>query len=724
MAVFGVRRLLREGLCAIRRPAQVFGRLPEDAGLDHRVVIPLMMAWGLPYACLHFRAMEGVWLFGRWASQSEQVLWRVLTFVLGSVLVWLMGVVGLGLAARLTRRPIPLARLEVAAVFLWMLWALMPLVDTVHILFELPRRYVALPLPWGGHRGFIAHASWVVAFPAILWVLTGLLRAWFGVRSWAAALGLSAGALAGCRLLVEPVAILLGQALSGEGSHANIWKAHVLSALATLPLWWAARWWLARPRPVCRTSSSRRMAAIAAHGVVVAMLFSAGTSDVRAAVRTWDGGGTPSALASNATNWSDNTAPTSGDSVVFDNTSDLNCSWDISLTGYELNSFSVNSGYDGTITLSQSLPITYGFTLASGTLSTGSSYNITAETHSQTGGTFTANNSILTFYTYSKTGGTFNVGGSTVRLTGTGNLTPSTANPAFYNLVCYANSGTHTLQTALIVSNELQLSSCSINTNSGSNHAVTTTTYTQSAGTFTANDSVIQVDGNFTKTGGTFTAGTSLLDFRASGNANFNTGGAATTYYDVQIIKGAGNAVTLQGDLTVSNQLILTSASSGALSAGAYTIKLTKSGTGASQPFYTNATADFTAGTSTVVYAGSSTTEVAALGYYNLTVDVASVQYNFLVGSTTSVSNFLFLRGGGTGSRLTLRSTTGGSQATFNSTGSHLAQYVDVNDLTCGGGHVTIKAMGSTLGANLGANCWSADERIPTGPGPGTPPAY
>jgi hypothetical protein len=720
-----VWELFAEGWRAIWDPARVLRRVPERPVLPYGWLISCLTLWGIPYAFLHFRAMENVWLFQRWPYESEQSVWRLLTFVVGSGEVWLIGVVGLAVAARLMRRAIPLERLEVAAVFLWVLWALMPLADTVHIVFDLPRRYVAVPLPWGGHRSFIAHASWLVAFPAILWLLTAVLRAWFGVRSWWLALGLSAVALVGCRGIIEPMLIVVGEALSGEGAQTNAWKAHVLSEAAGLPLWWGARWWLARPRPVRRGLSSRRLAAAAAHGVLVAIVWLSAAPAVQAATRTWDGGGTPSTLASTATNWSGDTVPGSGDTVVFDGTSDLNCSWDIDLTGYELNSFSVNSGYDGTITLSNDLPITYGFTLASGTFSTGgNSKSVTAETHSQTGGTLTANNSTLTFYTYSKTGGTFTVGGSTVRLTGTGNLTPSTANPAFYNLTCYANSGTHTLQTALNVSNTLTLSACSINTNSDSNHAVSTLHYVQSAGTFTANDSVLTVNGNFTKTGGTFSAGTSLLDFRTSGNANFNPGGAETTYYDVEIIKGTGNAVTLQGDLTVSHQIILSSASSGALSAGAYTITLTGSGTTGAQPFSTNGSADFTAGTSTVVYTGSSTTEIAPLNFYNLTIDKASVQFNFLAGSTTSVSNFLFLRGGGTGSRLTLRSTTGGSQATFNSTGSHLAQYVDVNDLTCGGGHITIHAQGSTLGGNLGANCWLADERIPTGPGPGTPPAY
>lgn len=65
------------------------------------------------------------------------------------------------------------------------------------------------------------------------------------------------------------------------------------------------------------------------------------------ATRTWDGGGTGN-NASTKNNWSDNTLPINGDTVVFDATSTDDCTWDLAITGI---TFQMNSGYTGTVTL-------------------------------------------------------------------------------------------------------------------------------------------------------------------------------------------------------------------------------------------------------------------------------------------------------------------------------------------------------------------------------------
>lgn len=84
------------------------------------------------------------------------------------------------------------------------------------------------------------------------------------------------------------------------------------------------------------------------------------------ATRTWDGGGADN-NATTAANWSSDTAPTAGDLVVFDSTSTKNCTWNIS-AATTFASFSINSGYTGTISLSNSLTMTGAYTQATGTL--------------------------------------------------------------------------------------------------------------------------------------------------------------------------------------------------------------------------------------------------------------------------------------------------------------------------------------------------------------------
>lgn len=729
-----VRELLADGWCAIWRPARVLARIPERPALPYGRLVVCMTLWGIPYAFLHFRAMEGVWLWEHWNVSLAR--WRTVAFMVISVNVWLLASLGPALLARLLRRPVPQGRLDVAAFYLWMVWALMPLADAPHLLLGWPRRNLILPLPVGGHLEFMAHTAWLVAFPLLIWQTACVLQSLLGLRRWLPALLAAASMVLCCRVLLEPMIMVLWGLGQRQGWMLGPWQAHALCAAAMLVVACAVRWWLANHQLAAKTALR---AAVAAVVVAAGLVF--GAAPALAVTRVWDGGGTTT-NASEGANWcnadadtNDNVVPAAGDDIRFGGADGAtatckastgiakSCAWDINLSGYALNSWTMSAttnAYGGTVTLGQALPISFGFTLASGTLDA-ASVSIEAESYSQTGGTLTANGSLLQVGSFSKTGGTFTAGSSTINLIGgiASNLVPGAST---YNNITVTTS-TYTLTTNnLNLSGTLTLSSGGLNT-SGSNLAIVTTAYSQGGGTLTLNDSVLTVNGSFTKTGGTLSAGTSLVDFRTAGNANFNPGGVGTTYYDVQIIKGAGNAITLQNDLVVSNQLILTSASSGAISPGAYTIYLDKaSGTVASQPFYISAANDLIAGTGKVVYRSTGTTDIAYLNYYNLEIDKAGVTFNLAAGVATTVSNFLFLRGVPS-SKLTLRSTSAGTKATLTVTGTTQADSVDANDLDCGGGHNTINATDSTLGANITAGCWAASTRLPGAP-VGTPATY
>ncbi|MBI5665336.1 MAG: alkaline phosphatase, partial [Nitrospirae bacterium] len=80
--------------------------------------------------------------------------------------------------------------------------------------------------------------------------------------------------------------------------------------------------------------------------------------------RIWDGEGTDN-LASNADNWSDNTAPQTGEDVVFNGTSTKACDWNIPV---ELLSLSLNSGYSGTVSINSPLTINGDLIVSDGTL--------------------------------------------------------------------------------------------------------------------------------------------------------------------------------------------------------------------------------------------------------------------------------------------------------------------------------------------------------------------
>ncbi|MEK6529021.1 MAG: hypothetical protein AABZ36_09095, partial [Nitrospirota bacterium] len=84
-----------------------------------------------------------------------------------------------------------------------------------------------------------------------------------------------------------------------------------------------------------------------------------------AATVTWTGIG----IASNPANWSGGAIPQNGDDVVFNNTSTQNCTWDINPS---LKSFSINSGYTGTVSVSSNLTVTGNVKIVYGALNAGS----------------------------------------------------------------------------------------------------------------------------------------------------------------------------------------------------------------------------------------------------------------------------------------------------------------------------------------------------------------
>src|SRR5260221_4878030 len=134
---------------------------------------------------------------------------------------------------------------------------------------------------------------------------------------------------------------------------------------------------------------------------------------------TWDGGGGTNNW-SDCVNWTSNTCPGATDDVVFDGTSTKNATIDASFTG-TINSFSINSGYTGTITQSRSLTSltgSTGFAQQAGTYS-GGSQTLNIGSFSINGGTFNAPSSLNVgttnyFSTFGKSGGTFNAGSGTV----------------------------------------------------------------------------------------------------------------------------------------------------------------------------------------------------------------------------------------------------------------------------------------------------------------------
>lgn len=127
--------------------------------------------------------------------------------------------------------------------------------------------------------------------------------------------------------------------------------------------------------------------------VLIPNEVSAGTS------YTWDGGDVASQLASDADNWNPNGVPTTGDTVMFDATSDEACTWDITAA---LATFTVNPGYDGTITQASNMNV-YNLYLYSGSYVPSRTYNTTVRRNIDTEFACTITNYQMNLITLSST---------------------------------------------------------------------------------------------------------------------------------------------------------------------------------------------------------------------------------------------------------------------------------------------------------------------------------
>lgn len=178
-------------------------------------------------------------------------------------------------------------------------------------------------------------------------------------------------------------------------------------------------------------------------------IFNVLSSSVSAATRTWDGGGGADTNWSTDANWSSDTEPVSGDTVVFDNTSDNNSVVDAGFTGV-VTSVSINSGYDGTITLARSLQTSGSYSQAAGSFTAANQTLTVNTTFALSGGTFTASSGTTSVGTALTISGspTFNHNNGTFTFIGTSGATLSCNNVTF-NLVAF----THTSGTKTVSSN-------------------------------------------------------------------------------------------------------------------------------------------------------------------------------------------------------------------------------------------------------------------------------
>ena len=369
--------------------------------------------------------------------------------------------------------------------------------------------------------------------------------------------------------------------------------------------------------------------------VVAAALASA--PRVQAATRTWDGGG-GDGLWSTAANWSLNTLPIPGDTVIFDGTSTAAAAIDVPVT---VASLQMNAGYTGTVTQAagQAVVLT-SYTQSAGTFTAGAStVTVTGLSTVNAGGTFNGGGATLNLNGGLTVAGAFNAGASTMNVTGT---TTVSAAGTFAG-----NTATINLTGALTVN--------------------ATGAFTSTSGTLTVTGAVTLAAGVFTHNSGTVVLSTSSVNVALTGGATFN---------NVQFL--SGTKTISSGTMTVVGTLTLTG---GAMNTG------TVAAQGAISVAPT-----FTGGTGTLLINGTSPQTWTGGG---ATSDLPLVNINnptstlTMTGTFRTTRNWTFTASGG----LTASASTVIFASTQAITGTHTLGAVEIAGVT-----VTI-ATGTTLSA-------------------------
>lgn len=166
--------------------------------------------------------------------------------------------------------------------------------------------------------------------------------------------------------------------------------------------------------------------------LIILCLFFQSVLPLKAATRTWDGGGGDTNWSTCA-NWSTDTCPVAADTVIFDGTSTKDSVIDASAPA-SISVFTISSGYTGSITVARTFSIST-YSQADGSFS-GSNQALTFAALAQSGGSFTASSgTTIINSTFNVSGGTFAHNTGTVRFSGS--TATLTCNSVVFNVVSF-----------------------------------------------------------------------------------------------------------------------------------------------------------------------------------------------------------------------------------------------------------------------------------------------
>jgi len=382
---------------------------------------------------------------------------------------------------------------------------------------------------------------------------------------------------------------------------------------------------------------------------------------------------------SNPSNWSTNSVPTGGDSVIFSGSN--NCIINIPA---EVVNFTVQSSYSGTITLNSTLTI-----------------NGNMEMQEGTSGVLVDNGkTIICKGNWVKNGGTVNLTGNLIMAAQTGIKTITSNGSSFYNLTFNDNAGNATFQIldALSVTNNLIISD----------------------GIVDFNSKPVTVGGSFENNGGSFITGTQTTTFNAnSGSKNIISNGSSfnnvvfngvnatfliqdsfvclgdftITKGTVDVVDGENNSITISGNFT-NNDTFLPRLG---------TIIFNKGGIQSITGIGVNLN------TISIIGNGTNLNVNSNIGFKDLNINsntsfncnTSNVTIKVEAGGTINVNGSLTLAGGGAGNEISFISSSSGSSFNLNNQGSVSLSWVKIKDCNASNGQ-TVNA--TNYCSNLGGN--------------------
>ncbi len=282
-------------------------------------------------------------------------------------------------------------------------------------------------------------------------------------------------------------------------------------------------------------------------------------------------------------------------------------------------------------------------------------------------GTFSPGANTVTVGGLWEVGGTFTAGTSLVVFNGTTTLIPG--GQSFYD-VQLSNNSTVTLNSALDVDMSLTIDAGSTLDVSGSDYQVNVGSDFNNAGTFTARNGLVVLDGSGALNGGTF--------------------------YNLQISNNS--TVTLASNLDVDLTLTIDAGSTLDVSGSNYQINIAGDWTN-------NGT--FTAQAGSVVFDGGDQSLAGDTTFYDLTkIDAADdstdVSLTFEAGSTFTVTGLLTINGIDADDRVNLLSSNPGTRWDLVASGTFDVDWIEITDSDATGGLEPVATNAVDGGNNLG----------------------